>query len=233
MDIENKSTMHNKESFEIHGLTLSYAYIAGAKAIIVNGIDGQMLDALVLDSKENETDALQLIHFYDVAAQSHALRLTGGVSRSIERALNGVRDEARRRHVLDKIHTVVACASDLLKRDYMRFADRIARMGHFHGIEIVRRRDGAYYVSFSTNLGSQTETSVASIQALLRVLGQELDAASQIACYFKNSSYPALIDETIMALQDVDALLSLANERACLQASWTMPESFRSHAAYV
>lgn len=203
-------------SFQIHGIALSYNYIAGARAVIVSGSDEKMIDAVVLGKDASPADALRMIHFYDIAARSCARRISGDQCRSIESALGGF-DEGRRHHVLSGVHDVVACAEAIGKRDFMGFASRVARKGHFHGIEIVRDSGGIYHMAFSTSLGNQIELSSSTIQELVESLIGELAATVEITQHFKDTSYLSVIQDIMEMLDDVRTIMLIARDLSHVQ----------------
>lgn len=203
-------------SFQIHGIALSYSYIAGARAVIVSGADEKMLDAVVLGKDASPADALRVIHFYDIAARSCARRISGDQCSSIESALGGF-DEGLRHHVLSGIHDVVACAEAIGMRDFMGFASRVARKGHFHGIEIVRDSGGIYHMAFSTNLGNQIEISSATIQELVESLMGEIAATIEVTQHFKDTSYLSVIHDIMGMLGDVRTIMLTARDLSHVQ----------------
>lgn len=208
MDSKGKRNDGVAGSFEIHGIALSYNYIAGAHAIIVSGAEGRMIDAVVLGPRSGPDEALRIIHLYDAAARSRSLRASGGISGDISLLLDALPDDLRRRHTLDGIQDVVCCAESLARRDYVDFAARIARKGHFKGVEIARDQDGAYTMSFSTNLGAQQDISAGTVEDLVQALVDELEKARETIRHFKRASYHAALAETLGALQDILSLIS-------------------------
>lgn len=203
-------------SFQIHGIALSYNYIAGARAVIISGADGKMIDAMVLGKDVSPADALRIIHFYDIAARNYAGHISRDHCHSIEIVL-GDFDEGRRHHVLSSIHDVVACAEAIGKRDFMGFANRVARKGHFHGIEIVRDSEGMYHMAFSTNLGNQIEISSATIRELVESLIEEIAATAAITQYFKDTSYLSVIRDIMEMLEGVRTIMLVARDLSHVQ----------------
>lgn len=218
----------NEGSFQLHGIALSYNYIVGARAIIVSGAEGRMLDALVLEADTSPDEALQAIHFYEVAARTQALRTSAGRVSGLEDALSLLADDGRRRQALACVRDVVSSAQAILRRDYMGFAARISRKGYFHGIEIVRDREGTYRLAFSTDLGSQIEVYAPTIGALLEALIAEIGATKEIINHFKDASYIASIQEIIDLLEDVHAIVSAVRSLSHISEGSTLPRWHRT-----
>ncbi len=206
-------------SFQVHGLALSYDYIAGAQAVIVGGATGEMIDALVLSKSAGPEDAVRMINFYDMAAQIRALRISGGRSDNLDLALKGVADEGARRHVLAEIHEVIGCVEDISARNFMGLSARIARKGHFHGIEILEGSKGGYHLVCSSSLGDQTEMVSETIPGLIQAMIDELFSASKIMHRFNNDRHRIVIKEMTETLHDVMILVSRAQDAGLVPVS--------------
>lgn len=205
-------------SFQVHGLALSYDYIAGAQAVIVGGATGEMIDALVLSKSAAPEEAVRMINFYDMAAQIRALRVSGGRSDNLELALKGMADEGGRRHILAEIHDVIGCVEDIRARNFIGLAARIARKGHFHGIEILEGRKGGYHLVCSSSLGDQTEMVSETIPGLLQAMIDELFAASKMMHHFNNDRHRIVIKEMTETLHDVMILVSRAQDAGLISS---------------